>query len=95
MSPNATTLADDVALLACNQNEGIGDIHHASGTRRLGREDHAMAVVDSKGRVFRVTGLCAIDTSSLRHTLQGPTQASTYAQADNLVTDIIRDAVSM
>lgn len=43
-SPNATTMADDKALLAYIQNEGISDIPHGSSTCRMGRDDEEMAV---------------------------------------------------
>lgn len=51
--------------------------------------------MDTKGRVFGVSGLRVIDSSNIRHTPPGHTQAPTYGQAEKLVAEIIRDAMGM
>jgi hypothetical protein len=43
----------------------------------MGRENETMAVVDSKARVFGVSNLRIIDSSSFRFTPPGHTQAAT------------------
>jgi choline dehydrogenase len=43
----------------------------------MGRANETMAVVDSEARVFGVSGLRVIDSSSFRFTPPGHTQAAT------------------
>jgi choline dehydrogenase len=43
----------------------------------MGKENETMAVVDSKARVFGVSNLRVIDSSSFRFTPPGHTQAAT------------------
>lgn len=90
-APNSTVLSDNALLLEYIQNKGVGPIHHASSTCRMGKENDTMAVVDSKGRVFGVKQLRVVDSSSFRHTPPGHTQAPTYCHAEKLVADIISD----
>jgi hypothetical protein len=46
-------------------------------TGMMGRVNETMAVVDSEARVFGVSGLRVIDSSSFRFTPPGHTQAAT------------------
>ena len=46
-------------------------------TGMMGRANETMAVVDSEARVFGVSGLRVIDSSSFRFTPPGHTQAAT------------------
>lgn len=90
-SPNSTVLSDNELLLKYIQNEGVGPIHHASSTCRMGKKNDGLAVVDSRARVFGVGGLRIIDSSSFRFTPPGHTQAATYGHAEKLVADVIQD----
>ena len=90
--PNATVFDDDDKLLEFIKSEGVNPIHHASSTNRMGKEGDAMAVVDSRGRVFGVEGLRVVDSSSFRHTPPGHTQATTYMLAEKLVADVVAEA---
>ncbi|KAF1966150.1 alcohol oxidase [Bimuria novae-zelandiae CBS 107.79] len=90
-APNSTILSDNTLLLQYIQDEGVGPIHHASITCRMGREGDATAVVDPKGRVSGVQRLRVIDSSSFGFTPPGHTQAATYGHTEKLVTDVIRD----
>lgn len=91
LEPSADILASNDDLLQYIKESGVNPIHHGSSTCRMGRDGDDMAVVDSKGRVFGVTGLRVIDSSSFRHTPPGHTQAATYAHAEKLVADVITE----
>lgn len=55
----------------------------------MGKPENAMAVVDSKGRVYGVERLRVIDSSSFPFTPPGHTQSPTYAHAEKLVQDVL------
>ncbi|CAC9895785.1 unnamed protein product [Aureobasidium pullulans] len=79
-------------ILKWIQEEGLAAIHHCSALCAMGRSNNTMAVVDSKARVYGVTGLRVIDSSSLPFTPPGHTQGTTYAHAEKLVQDVINAA---
>jgi len=79
---NVTT---DEQILEHIKTEGVGAIHHASSTCRMGMRNDSMSVVDSSGKVIGVEGLRVIDSSSFRFTPPGHTQGATYAHAELLV----------
>ncbi|THW19997.1 alcohol oxidase [Aureobasidium pullulans] len=82
----------DAEILKWIQEEGLAAIHHCSALCAMGRSNNTMAVVDSKARVYGVTGLRVIDSSSLPFTPPGHTQGTTYAHAEKLVQDVINAA---
>ncbi|KAK5120298.1 hypothetical protein LTR85_006504 [Meristemomyces frigidus] len=57
----------------------------------MGHANETMAVVDSHARVFGVERLRVIDSPSFRFTPPGHTQAATYAHAEKLVEDVMRN----
>jgi choline dehydrogenase len=61
----------------------------------MGRNASSGAVVDSKARVFGVTGLRVIDASVLPFSAPGHTQGVTYAHAEKLAQDVIDAARGM
>ncbi|THY78023.1 alcohol oxidase [Aureobasidium pullulans] len=79
----------DAEILKWIQEEGLAAIHHCSALCAMGRSNNTMVVVDSKARVYGVTGLRVIDSSSLPFTPPGHTQGTTYAHAEKLVQDVI------
>jgi len=58
-------------------------------TCAMGKDASSGAVVDSKARVFGVSGLRVVDASSLPFSAPGHTQGVTYAHAEKLAQDII------
>jgi choline dehydrogenase len=67
----------DAQLLEYIRTKGIGAVHHASSTNKMGLANDTMAVVDSHGKVFGVKNLRVIDSSSFRFTPPGHTQGAT------------------
>jgi choline dehydrogenase len=86
---NVTT---DAQLLDYIKDKGVTAIHHGAATCAMGRNASSGAVVDSKARVFGVTGLRVIDTSVLPFSAPGHTQGVTYAHAEKLAQDVINAA---
>ena len=86
---NVTT---DVQILEYIKTKGMSAIHHGTSTCAMGKKASDGAVVDSKARVFGVTGLRVVDASSLPFQAPGHSQGVTYAHAEKLAQDII-DAV--
>jgi choline dehydrogenase len=87
---NVTT---DAQILQYIRTKGMGAVHHGAATCAMGRNPSNGAVVDSKARVFGVSGLRVVDASSLPFSAPGHTQGVTYAHAEKLAQDII-DAVN-
>ncbi|KAL1797910.1 hypothetical protein ACET3X_004516 [Alternaria dauci] len=87
---NVTT---DAQILQYIRTRGMNAIHHGAATCAMGRNASSGAVVDSKARVFGVSGLRVVDASSLPFSAPGHTQGVTYAHAEKLAQDII-DAAS-
>ena len=86
---NVTT---DAQILEYIKTKGMSAIHHGTSTCAMGKKASDGAVVDSKARVFGVTGLRVVDASSLPFQAPGHSQGVTYAHAEKLAQDII-DAV--
>lgn len=91
ISPGPSVQTDE-EILHYIQTQSLGAVHHCSALCAMGRSNDTMAVVDSKARVFGVTGLRVIDSSSLPFTPPGHTQGTTYAHAEKLVQDVINAA---
>lgn len=63
-------------------------IWHASSTCKMGKVTDAEAVVDSKGRVFGVTGFRVVDNSIVPFSVPGHPQATVYMLAEKIAEDI-------
>lgn len=64
-------------------------VWHASCTCRMGTSDDNMAVVDSRARVFGVSGLRVVDASSFAILPPGHPQSTIYALAEKIAADIV------
>lgn len=63
-------------------------IWHASCTCRMGKSDDQTAVVDSKAKVYEVTGLRVVDASSFALLPPGHPQSTVYAFAEKIADEI-------
>jgi len=88
IAPGAN-ITTDAQILQYIRTKGMGAIHHGAATCAMGRDASIGAVVDSKARVFGVSGLRVVDASSLPFSAPGHTQGVTYAHAEKLAQDII------
>lgn len=70
--------------------ESAFTLYHASATCKMGRRDDAMAVVDSKAKVFGVRGLRVVDASAFPFLPPGHPQATVYMLAEKIAEDIRR-----
>lgn len=68
--------------------ESAFTLYHASATCKMGRSRDAMAVVDSKARVFGVKGLRVVDASAFPFLPPGHPQATVYMLAEKIAEDI-------
>ncbi|KAF2084722.1 GMC oxidoreductase [Saccharata proteae CBS 121410] len=66
-------------------------LYHGSCTCKMGKEGDAMAVVDSKARVFGVEGLRVVDASSMPFLVPGHPMATIYALAEKIAHDMLTD----
>ncbi|KAL9047696.1 MAG: hypothetical protein Q9206_006547 [Seirophora lacunosa] len=64
-------------------------IYHAAGTCKMGKEDDAMAVVDSRARVYGTQNLRVVDASSFPFLPPGHPQSVIYALAEKIAADIL------
>jgi len=72
--PGANVTTDEEILRQVRQS--FGTVFHASCTCRMGNRGDSMAVVDSKARVFGVSGLRVVDASSFALLPPGHPQAT-------------------
>lgn len=81
---NITTDAEILEFLRAT----VGPIHHPSCTNKMGKMGDDMAVVDSHGKVFGVSGLRVIDASIFPLLPPGHPQSTVYALASKIAADI-------
>ena len=80
-------IQSDADILAWIKNHAVvGD--HASSTCAMGKKDDPMAVLDSKARVYGVSGLRVVDASSLPFLPPGHPYSTVYALAEKIAVDI-------
>lgn len=72
--PGANVTSDEQILRQVRQS--FGTVFHASCTCKMGKSSDPMAVVDSKGRVFGVSGLRVVDASAFALLPPGHPQAT-------------------
>ena len=85
--PNVTSEGQIVDFL----RESAFTLYHASATCKMGRRDDAMAVVDSKARVYGVEGLRVVDASAFPFLPPGHPQATVYMLAEKIAEDIRKE----
>ncbi|KAL2042835.1 hypothetical protein N7G274_004595 [Stereocaulon virgatum] len=67
----------------------VSPIWHASSTCRMGRSNDTRAVIDSSARVYGVQGLRVVDASSFPFLPPGHPQATVYALAQKIASEIL------
>jgi choline dehydrogenase len=82
--PNVTSDEEIVEFM----RESAFTLYHASATCKMGKKGDAMAVVDSKARVFGVQGLRVVDASAFPFLPPGHPQATVYMLAEKIAEDI-------
>ncbi|KAF2661415.1 GMC oxidoreductase, partial [Lophiostoma macrostomum CBS 122681] len=80
--------ADDAAILA-QVRRMAQSMYHAAGSNAMGKQGDAMAVVDSRARVFGVSRLRVVDASVFPVLPPGHPQATVYALAEKIAQDIL------
>ncbi|TID24431.1 putative choline dehydrogenase [Venturia nashicola] len=85
--PGSAVQTDDQILDTIRNT--VQTVWHASCTCRMGKSDDRMAVVDSKARVFGVSGLRVVDASSFAILPPGHPQSTVYALAEKIAVDIL------
>lgn len=68
--------------------KSFNTIYHGACTAKMGKSSDPMAVVDSKARVYGVTGLRVVDASSFAVLPPGHPMATVYALAEKISCDI-------
>jgi choline dehydrogenase len=63
-------------------------VWHPACTCKMGKSSDPMAVVDSKAKVFGVTGLRVVDASAFALLPPGHPQSTVYALAEKIADDI-------
>lgn len=81
------SVSSDAQILKTIQ-ETLHTVWHASCTCKMGKKEDRMAVVDSKARVFGVTGLRVVDASAFALLPPGHPQSTIYALAEKIAAGI-------
>lgn len=69
--------------------DGAMTVYHAAGTNAMGKKDNAMAVIDSKAKVYGVQGVRVVDASSFPILPPGHPQSTVYMLAEKIAQDIM------
>ncbi|KAL6160585.1 hypothetical protein ACJQWK_02266 [Exserohilum turcicum] len=88
IAPGAAVVSDADILTFIRG--AVQPIWHASSTCAMGKSAKDGAVVDSKGRVFGVSGLRVVDNSVVPFSLPGHPQSSLYMLAEKIAEDMRR-----
>lgn len=67
----------------------VQTVWHAACTCKMGKASDPTAVVDSKARVFGVTGLRVVDASAFALLPPGHPQSTVYVLAEKIAADIL------
>ncbi|RAK98988.1 GMC family oxidoreductase [Aspergillus ibericus CBS 121593] len=84
--PSVQTDEEIVAWLRVATNT----VFHASCTCAMGNETNPLSVIDSKARVYGVSGLRVVDASSFPILVPGHPMSTIYALAEKIAEDIIQ-----
>ncbi|KAH7014285.1 uncharacterized protein B0I36DRAFT_425772 [Microdochium trichocladiopsis] len=69
--------------------DSLVTVWHPACTNKMGKSDDPMAVVDSRARVYGVSGLRVVDASAFPILPPGHPQTTIYALAEKIAADII------
>lgn len=69
--------------------QSVIQLYHASATCKMGKSNDSMAVIDSKARVYGVSGLRVVDASSFPFLTPGHPQSGVYMLAEKIAHDIL------
>jgi choline dehydrogenase len=83
---------DELAKLA---GDIATTIFHPVGTTKMGREDDAMAVVDTRLKVHGVAGLRVVDAGVMPRITSGNTNSPTLMIAEKAAQWIMEDAITV
>ncbi|KAF7189262.1 Patulin synthase [Pseudocercospora fuligena] len=86
--PGTDKVQTDSQILDTIRNT-LQTVWHASCTCKMGKASDPMAVVDSRARVFGVTGLRVVDASSFAILPPGHPQSTIYALAEKIARHIL------
>lgn len=84
--PGPSVRTDDDILAFIRQS--ASELYHASATCAMGRAGDGNAVVDSRARVFGVSGLRVVDASAFPFLPPGLPQSTVYMLAEKIADDI-------
>ncbi|RAL59916.1 hypothetical protein DID88_000543 [Monilinia fructigena] len=82
-----SSVSSDEEILSTIQ-ETLHTVWHAACTCKMGKKEDPMAVVDSKAKVFGVSGLRVVDASAFAILPPGHPQSTIYALAEKIAADI-------
>ncbi|KAJ5273652.1 Dehydrogenase patE [Penicillium angulare] len=85
--PGFSVSTDDEILALIKQT--MMTIYHAACTCKMGVQNDSMAVVDSRARVFGVSGLRVVDASAFPILPAGHPQSTVYMLAEKIAADIL------
>ncbi|MCJ1356957.1 MAG: hypothetical protein MMC33_006953 [Icmadophila ericetorum] len=86
--PGPSTNTTDAIISYLQEN--MNHLFHGTGTCKMGTSNDASAVVDSRARVFGVTGLRVVDASAFPLTPPGHPMASVYMLAEKIAESILQ-----
>jgi len=86
IAPGATVQTDEEILAYIKSS--FSTVWHASCTCAMGKKTDRMAVLDSKARVYGVSGLRVVDASSMPLLPPGHPMSTIYALAEKIADDI-------
>lgn len=69
--------------------KAVVQLWHEAGTCKMGERGDRMAVLDGKGRVYKVKGLRVVDASAFPVLPPGHPQATVYALAEKIADDML------
>lgn len=88
--PAVQTDADILTFI----RQSLAPLWHAAATCKMGRPSDPLAVIDTKMRVFGIGKLRVVDASSFPFLPPGHPQATIYAIAEKVASEILRDLMA-
>jgi 5-(hydroxymethyl)furfural/furfural oxidase len=82
-------LAADPQALEAHVLENVAGLFHPAGSCRMGPASERMAVVDARGRVHGIAGLCVADASVMPNLTSGNTNLPTLMIAEKIAAGLV------